>query len=360
MTGRLREPQPVPEQSAALATLQHGLATGRLIVGQGPVGTEVPDEYSHGPYPPIGRHNITQTQRGEEVLGQIHDTYNLAGAAEVLESYTWGLLHGVLDDEELPRDLGNQLKSRARAAALGAATRAYQRTGVLPFVLDTARTAVDCHRHDYPAKLSDSELDRAHASQAGAFAAAGSRGVLLQTFQSLREMEVAKRAFDAAGVPILGVSAYCRRTPDGLLLPSGDKLTSVATFAEDNGLWVGANCVTPVDGVAAIREFISLTKGGVPLYVALNGLNTDPASETRTDAELREEVVHGRPDLEQAYTEIVQTVCEMGKAGIILASCCFTGPGITRTIANIVRAAQADAGQCDNIISEQGANNETG
>lgn len=329
------------------------LRAGAVVVGHGPIGTQMAGEYDR-PHEYFGFHNAVGTPHGQNLLRQVHDAYVESGAV-VVEAGTWGPAPGIITEENLSEIAS--IKRKEHRIAQEAADAAYGNDSVARAVVDTVRPVLDC----YKPTPDGVDIDTYHDLQARAYAEAGSPGVILQTFSSLREIRSAVEAFRRHKVRILGISAYVVSDgPDtgSVSLPGSvdangvqrkDSLLEVAQIARENDALVGVSCVTPLDGVTAIDMLLNRTDGDLGLYISLNGLSNDPHDPehaARPHEELAYEAesedrgnVHVFRGANRAILEHVRAA-KLGNParhiGAVISSCCFSTPARIGEIGKMV------------------------
>lgn len=112
----------------------------------------------------------------------------------------------------------------------------------------------DCYRPDLvPA---DAVLEREHGATVDTLVEAGADGLLLETFNSVREAAIAARAAARSGLPVI-VAFACRG--DGRLLSGEDPAQAARAVSLPGVVAVGANCTACEAMPAALRRLAAGT-----------------------------------------------------------------------------------------------------
>ena len=241
---------------------------------------------------------------------------HLAAGAEVLTAATFRVAPYAL------RRHG--LEGRAEELALTAVRLAREAAAdVRPqaLVLAAMTTLEDCYRPDLVP--SDDTLLREHRATAALLAAAHPDAILLETLNTVRELEAATRAAAATGLAVL---ACVTCVSDGRLL-SGEDAAEAARAAERAGAAaVGVNC-TRVDDVApALARLASVTR--LPLIAYAND------AYFAEDSRFLAAAARGP----QAYARCARAWVAAGAR--LVGGCCGTTPAHIEAVATTLPAAQ--------------------
>lgn len=179
---------------------------------------------------------------------RLHRDYTAAGA-EVLTALTFRVA-----PYALRRAGREELAGELAAAAVRLAREGAAEAGREALVFASMTTLEDCYRPDLAP--GDEVLLREHAATAEALAAARPDGLLLETFNTVREALAALDAAIATGLPVI-VSFACR---DGGRLLSGEDvgLAAVAMSLPEVAA-VGVNCTAIKDVMPALEELAEAT-----------------------------------------------------------------------------------------------------
>lgn len=115
-------------------------------------------------------------------------------------------------------------------------------------------TLEDCYRPDLVP--SDDVLEREHAATVGLLADAGADGLLLETFNTVREAAIAAHAAVRCGLPVV-VSFACRA--DGCLLSGEDPSQAARAVSVPGVVAVGVNCTSAAVVPKALEHLASGT-----------------------------------------------------------------------------------------------------
>jgi len=200
-----------------------------------------------------------------EAVRKVHQDYVACGC-DVLTANTFRVAPYAL------RRLARYPAPAALAeTAVQLARQAAQKASKPVLVLAAMTTLEDCYRPDLvpdEAKLQDE-----HTRTAELLAAAGPDGLLLETFNTIREAVAACRAATATGLPVV-VSFTCQ---SGGRLLSGEPASDAARAVTLPGVVaVGVNCTRLTDLMPALAQMASATE--LPLVAYANNGWYDEAS----------------------------------------------------------------------------------
>ncbi|MCX7894779.1 MAG: homocysteine S-methyltransferase family protein, partial [Thermoanaerobaculum sp.] len=196
---------------------------------------------------------------------QLHRDYVAAGC-EVLTANTFRVSPYAL--RRFPRypqawELAQTAVTLARQAAAEAPRRVR--------VLASMTTLEDCYRPDLAP--DDLTLREAHRHTAHILAQASPDGLLLETFNSIREARIACDAARATGLPVL----ICFACQSGGRLLSGERAAEAAKAVTLPGVVaIGVNCTRLVDLVPALTQMAAVSP--LPLVAYANNGWYDEAS----------------------------------------------------------------------------------
>jgi S-methylmethionine-dependent homocysteine/selenocysteine methylase len=192
-----------------------------------------------------------------EAVRRVHEDYVAAGC-DLLTAATFRVAPYAL--RRFPRypearDLAQTAVKLARQAA--------QKASKQVLVVASMTTLEDCYRPDLVPDLPT--LEKEHELTAQALAAAAPEGLLLETFNTIREAVVACQAATATGLPVL-VSFACQA---GGRLLSGEPAGEAAKAVSLPGVvGVGVNCTRLVDLLPALTAMAVVTD--LPLIAYAN------------------------------------------------------------------------------------------
>ncbi|HPC83602.1 MAG TPA: homocysteine S-methyltransferase family protein [Thermoanaerobaculaceae bacterium] len=173
--------------------------------------------------------------------------------------------------------------------------------------LASVTTLEDCYQPDLVPP--DAVLEREHAATVEILAEAGADGLLLETFNTVREATAAARAAVHTGLPVI-VSFACRA--DGRLLSGEDPAQAARAVSLPGVVAVGTNCTSCAAVGGVLRRLASGTT--LPLAAwANNGWAGDDSPWLTAD----------RLDPE-AYANEALRWC--GAGARLVGGCCGTGP----------------------------------
>lgn len=178
---------------------------------------------------------------------RLHCDYAAAGA-DALTALTFRVSPYALKRFEL-EDRAAELAAVAVRLAREAAE-----AGREVLVLASMTTLEDCYRPDLV--RDDDVLLKEHARTAEVLAAAGADGLLLETFNTVREAVAALDAAIATGLPVI-VSFACRA--GGRLLSGEDVGVAAAAMSLPEVAAVGVNCTAIQDTLPALEGLAEAT-----------------------------------------------------------------------------------------------------
>lgn len=226
---------------------------------------------------PLWSANALLTDEGMEMLLQIHLDYLLADA-EILTTNTFRT-----HVRRLARGgYGNKaLELTQRAVKIARAAIARSPEGTQRFIAGSISTLEDCYNPDLVPP--DDECRAEHSERVHHLIESGIDLLLLETFNTIREAEIAAELATLSGAPVI-VSFVCQ--PSGRIL-SGETLTEAANRLLPLGVVaLGVNC-GPTPGLAApLAELRSVCGPDFPLIAYGNiGYPDDEIGWINTDAE---------------------------------------------------------------------------
>lgn len=196
---------------------------------------------------------------------QVHRDY-LAAGCEVLTANTFRVAPYSLRRLQRypnPQELAKTAVELARKAAQSAARRV--------MVLASMTTLEDCYRPDLVP--DDATLAQEHRRTAEVLAAAGPDGLLLETFNTIREARTACQAAVTTGLPVI----VCFTCQSGGRLLSGENAGEAARAVSIPGvIAVGVNCTRLSDLMPALTQMACSTD--LPLVAYANNGWYDEAS----------------------------------------------------------------------------------
>jgi homocysteine S-methyltransferase len=173
----------------------------------------------------------------------LHRDYAAAGA-EALTAATFRVAPYSLRRHSLENRAGE-----LAALAVGLARQGAAAAGREALVFAAWTTLEDCYRPDLVP--DGAALEREHAATAAILAASGADGLLLETFNAMREARVAARAAAATGLAVI-VSFACRE--GGRLLSGEDARDAAGAVTVPGVVAVGVNCTRRVDTMPALAR----------------------------------------------------------------------------------------------------------
>lgn len=217
LTAWLRAAPRVLDGGLASALLQRGVAAAARLWGVGAL------------------------MEASDQVERLHREYAAAGAG-LLTAATFRVAPYSLR----AHGLGTRASSLARLA-VDLARSACRDTGALVFTSQT--TLEDCYRPDLVPEAPI--LEREHAVTAAVLAEAHPDGLLLETFNTVREAVAAARAAARTGLPVV-VSFACRGR--GRLLSGEDAAAAAAAVTLPGVAAIGVNCTAVKDIPAALER----------------------------------------------------------------------------------------------------------
>jgi len=247
-----------------------------------------------------------------DVVQMIHRDYVAAGA-EIITSNTFRTTWYALEHTAHAADWHRWNRQAVSLARRAAGTRA--------FVVGSVTTLEDCYRPDLVPEMP--KLGYYHARQLDLLAGLDIDGILLETFNTLRELDAAFRAARRHALPVL--AAVVLR--DGSHLYDGTPLREVAAWAQGASPDVlMLNCAAPEITDTALRYLRERT--GLPLGAYANV--GEPGGEmgfTFTHA-----------CSEEMYARWAQRWSEAGLR--VIGGCCGTTPDYIRAVQRTLRLQQ--------------------
>jgi S-methylmethionine-dependent homocysteine/selenocysteine methylase len=248
------------------------------------------------------------------LIREVHRRYAEAGA-EALATATFRIAPYSL------RRIGLATRTAELAhLAVCLAREGAEQAGRGALVLASQTTLEDCYRPDLVP--GDDVLAVEHRATAEALAAAGPDGLLLETFNTVREARIAAEAATATGLPVI-VSFTC--IPDGKLL-SGENARAAAEAVVIPGVAaVGVNCTRVPDLLAALTR---VAEGcTLPLVAYANNAWYDADSAW----------LEAQPLEPQRYAFCARGWLAAGAR--MVGGCCGTTPAHIAAVADMVRSA---------------------
>jgi S-methylmethionine-dependent homocysteine/selenocysteine methylase len=236
-----------------------------------------------------------------EAVRALHRDYAAAGA-EVVTAATFRVAPYALRGDGIEERAADLALLAVRLAREGAAE-----AGRNALVFASQTTLADCYRPDLVP--DDATLAREHAATAEILARARPDALLLETFNTAREAQIAAAAAAATGLPAI-VSFVCRR---GLLLSGEDPGDAAATAAAVPGVVaIGVNCTAVEDLLPALIRVAASTS--LPLVAYAN--NAWHAADTPWLA--------AEPVPPEGFARAAATWVAAGAK--LVGGCCGTGP----------------------------------
>ncbi|MFM7204584.1 MAG: bifunctional homocysteine S-methyltransferase/methylenetetrahydrofolate reductase [Myxococcota bacterium] len=279
----------------------------RVLICDGAMGTQL---YGRGVF--INRSFDEMCIREPSMVEQVHQEY-LAAGAEILTSNTYGA--------NRLRLAGYGLESQVEAINAAGIKLARQVAGNMAWV---AGSMGPSGRELQPVgMISPDDAYAAFREQAAALANAGADVIFLETFTSLRELELAFRAVrSVCQLPIIPFSCYLFDT-NGLFV--GDRPEDVAQTVQSWGaVALGTNCGY---GPAAALEVVERLAHSTSLKVAAN-----PNAGLPQQVEGRTIYLATPEYMGEFARRLVQ------KGASMVGGCCGTTPAQIREIKNYVKS----------------------
>lgn len=226
---------------------------------------------------PLWSANALLTDRGLEILQQIHEDYLRAGA-DIITANTFRAHRRALAPSG-NADRALELTRRAVKTVRAAIAAVHAETP--KFIAGSISTLEDCYRPDLVP--SDEELQCEHAERIDHLAQCGVDLILIETVNTVREAAVMARISVATGLPA-AVSFVCNR--EGKIL-SGESLTEAANKLLSLGVSIlGVNCGPTADLLKPLAELRQVCGAAFPLIAYGNiGYADDKVGWVNTDAE---------------------------------------------------------------------------
>lgn len=178
-------------------------------------------------------------------------------------------------------------------------------------------TLEDCYRPDLVPP--DEVLEREHAATVELLLDAGADGLVLETFNSVRESAIAARAAVRSRLPVV-VSFACRA--DGCLLSGEDPSQAARAVNLPGVVAIGVNCAS----AAVVPKVLGSLASGTTLPLAAWANNGWSGEDSPWLA---------GPRLEpQAYAAAALTWIEAGAR--LVGGCCGTGPAEIAALASVI------------------------
>ena len=241
-----------------------------------------------------------------DAVATIHRDYVAAGA-DALTANTFRTHR-----RSLAREGHGARAAELTRRAIALAREAARAAGREVFVLGSQAPLEDCYRPDLVPP--DAVLEREHAEQAEALAAAEVDAILVETMNAAREAGAAAAAARAAGVPFLA-SFACGA---GARLLSGEPLEEgLEAVLRWDPIAVGVNCLPP-DAVEACLPLLAATERPFLVYPNLGA--PDAAGGFSADARFAPERFGA---LARAW---------LGAGAAAVGGCCGTRPSHVRAL----------------------------
>lgn len=302
-----------PDLNGAPAGLLETLASGRILVGDGAIGTLLIERgLASGESPEAW--NLSRP----EVLEEIARRYREAGA-DLIQTNSFGASplklarHGLSERaEEINRRAVEIARSGAGGGALIAASCGPSGRILRPY-----------------GDADPQEVFESFLRQARALVAAGAQAVCVETMSDLAEAMLAVKAAKSVSpaLPVLATMTF-DRTRRGFFTIMGNDVSSAAAGLADAGAdVVGSNCGNGIENMIAIaREFRATTR--LPLLIRSN------AGMPQIDGE--------RAVYPESPAFMAEKSRELVEAGVsIIGGCCGTTPEHVRALRAMVEPASA-------------------
>jgi S-methylmethionine-dependent homocysteine/selenocysteine methylase len=250
-----------------------------------------------------------------DLIRQVHRRYAEAGA-EALTTATFRIAPYSLRRIGLAERTAELARFAVRLAREGAEQA---ERGGLVFASQT--TLEDCYRPDLVP--GESTLAHEHRATAEALAAAGPDALLLETYNSVREVRIATEAATATGLPVI-VSFTC--IPGGRLLSGENTRTAAEAVALPGVVAVGANCTRVPDMMAALTGIAE----GCELPLVAYPNNAWYAEDSAW--------LEARPMEPRRYAFCARAWLAAGAR--LIGGCCGTTPAHIAAVAAMLRSAR--------------------
>ena len=247
-----------------------------------------------------------------DAVRTLHRAYAAAGA-EALTAATFRVAPFAL------RSLGLEAWAPELAAhAVRLARQGGLAAGRGTLVLASQTTLEDCYRPDLVP--DDATLAREHAATAAVLAAAGADGLLLETFNTVREARIAAAGATATGLPVV-VSFACLE--EGRLLSGEDARDAAAAVTLPGVVAVGVNCTSVREMMAALGRVALGTHLPLVAY-ANNAWSSSDSPWLAADP----------------LSPLLYARCALAWAAAgarLVGGCCGTGPHHVAAVASVLR-----------------------
>ena len=284
---------------------------GRLLVGDGAVGTLLADR---GVAQPYNKANLTHPQ----LVRSLHEEYLRAGA-RVIETNTFTanrlkLAGGNLEEQVREINAGGARLAREAADTLPRAEYAFVLGSIGPLGRPLAPVG----------SVLPEEAKDIFAEQAEALLEGGADALLLETFTDLAELKLAYEAVASLGAPVI---AYKTFVEDGealaMGLPARVAREISSWSSEDSGpILVGTNCTVGPQRMLEIVEQMVAEVGGVAAY-------PNPGLP---------QFIHGAIRYNQDTEHFAKYGVELARAGArLIGGCCGTTPAHVKALAEALR-----------------------
>ena len=243
---------------------------------------------------------------------QLHHAYAAAGA-DALTAATFRVAPYAL------RRIGVPHRARELAAlAVRLARDGASEAGREALVFASHTTLEDCYRPDLVP--DEPTLAHEHARTAAALADSGADGLLLETFNTIREARAATEAAASTGLPVI-VCFTC--VAGGRLLSGEDAREAAAVVSRPGVVAVGVNCTT----CAALPEALARVSAGTTLPLVAYANNAFFATDSTFLA--------AQPLSPAAYAAQAATWAAAGAR--LVGGCCGTNPAYIAAVASQFR-----------------------
>nr|MDQ3842300.1 homocysteine S-methyltransferase family protein [Actinomycetota bacterium] len=284
---------------------------GRLLVGDGAVGTLLADR---GVAQPYNKANLTHPQ----LVRSLHEEYLRAGAG-VIETNTFTanrlkLAAGNLEEQVREINAGGARLAREAADTLPRGEYAFVLGSIGPLGRPLAPVG----------SVLPEEAKDIFAEQAEALLEGGADALLLETFTDLAELKLAYEAVASLGAPVI---AYKTFVEDGetlaMGLPARVAREISSWSSEDSGpILVGTNCTVGPQRMLEIVEQMVAEVGGVAAY-------PNPGLP---------QFIHGAIRYNQDTEHFAKYGVELARAGArLIGGCCGTTPAHVKALAEALR-----------------------
>ena len=284
---------------------------GRLLVGDGAVGTLLADRGIAQPY---NKANLTHPQ----VVRSLHEEYLRAGA-RVIETNTFTanrlkLAAGNLEEQVREINAGGARLAREAADTLPRGEYAFVLGSIGPLGRPLAPIG----------SVLPEEAKDIFAEQAEALLEGGAHALLLETFTDLGELKLAYEAVASLGAPVI---AYKTFVEDGETLATGlparvAREISSWSSEESGPILVGKNCTVGPQRMLEIIEQMVAEVGPVAAY-------PNPGLP---------QFIHGTIRYNQDTEHFAKYGVELARVGArLIGGCCGTTPAHVKALAEALR-----------------------